>query len=172
MSVRSRARDRSPAVRVFDRRQAAGVLSGGPERRHRHLRSQAAARGDEDRACRSRHASGQGDRRRHGREVVASLAALRGRWAMRAVAPRVDWKLSRRGCRRRRRRERHAWAAGTPGARGSFESPSWSPDGKQVVFRRETVTEWPPARENTAAMPRFACSARASFRPTRPMGRA
>jgi Tol biopolymer transport system component len=36
---------------------------------------------------------------------------------------------------------------GTAGERGSFESPSWSPDGTRVVFHRETVAEWPPARE-------------------------
>lgn len=36
---------------------------------------------------------------------------------------------------------------GTPGARGAFESPSWSSDGAKVVFHRETATDWPPFRE-------------------------
>ena len=44
---------------------------------------------------------------------------------------------------------------GKPGARGSFESPSWSSDGQQVVFHRETVTEWPPAREEHSRDPAF-----------------
>jgi Tol biopolymer transport system component len=44
---------------------------------------------------------------------------------------------------------------GTPGARGSFESPSWSPDGAHVVFHRETVTDWPPAREEHSRDPAF-----------------
>jgi len=44
---------------------------------------------------------------------------------------------------------------GTPGARGSFESPSWSPDGMKVVFHRETATEWPPAREEHSRDPAF-----------------
>lgn len=39
------------------------------------------------------------------------------------------------------------FVGGTPGVRGSFESPSWSPDGTRVVFHRETVTDWPPMRE-------------------------
>ena len=44
---------------------------------------------------------------------------------------------------------------GKPGARGSFESPSWSPDGMQVVFHRETATDWPPAREEHSRDPAF-----------------
>lgn len=42
-----------------------------------------------------------------------------------------------------------------PGARGSFESPSWSFDGRQVVFHRETATEWPPMREEHSRDPVF-----------------
>ncbi len=47
------------------------------------------------------------------------------------------------------------FVGGTPGARGSFESPSWSSDGKRVVFHRETATEWPPAREEHSRDPAF-----------------
>ena len=35
-------------------------------------------------------------------------------------------------------------AAGTPGARGAFLSPSWSADGKRLVFHRDTISKWPP----------------------------
>jgi hypothetical protein len=34
-------------------------------------------------------------------------------------------------------------AAGAPGARGAFRSPSWSPDGKRLVFDRY-LGAWPP----------------------------
>ena len=47
------------------------------------------------------------------------------------------------------------FVGGKPGARGSFESPSWSADGTQVVFHRETATEWPPAREEHSRDPAF-----------------
>ena len=39
--------------------------------------------------------------------------------------------------------------------RGSFESPSWSHDGRKVVFHRETATEWPPAHEEHSRDPAF-----------------
>jgi len=35
-------------------------------------------------------------------------------------------------------------ASGAPGSRGEFRSPSWSADGKRVVFHRDTVAKWPP----------------------------
>ena len=35
-------------------------------------------------------------------------------------------------------------AAGAPGARGAFQSPSWSADGKRLVFHRDTISKWPP----------------------------
>jgi TolB protein len=47
------------------------------------------------------------------------------------------------------------FVGGEPGARGSFESPSWSPDGMRVVFHRETATDWPPAREEHGRDPAF-----------------
>jgi len=47
------------------------------------------------------------------------------------------------------------FVGGTPGPRGSFESPSWSPDGMKAVFHRETVTEWPPAHEQHSRDPAF-----------------
>jgi TolB protein len=47
------------------------------------------------------------------------------------------------------------FVGGKPGARGSFESPSWAPDGMRVVFHRETATEWPPVREEHSRDPAF-----------------
>ena len=44
---------------------------------------------------------------------------------------------------------------GAPGARGEFESPDWSSDGRQVVFHRDVETAWPPVREWHSKDPRF-----------------
>jgi TolB protein len=38
-------------------------------------------------------------------------------------------------------------ADGKPGARGEFWNPCWSPDGKSMVFHRETDASWPPFQE-------------------------
>jgi TolB protein len=35
-------------------------------------------------------------------------------------------------------------ASGPAGARGAFRSPSWSTDGKRLVFHRDTAYAWPP----------------------------
>ena len=37
---------------------------------------------------------------------------------------------------------------GAAGARGEFNSPSWSADGKRMVFHRETELKYPPFRPN------------------------
>ncbi len=47
------------------------------------------------------------------------------------------------------------FVGGNPGARGSFESPSWSTDGTHVVFHRETDTTWPPVHEEHSRDPAF-----------------
>jgi len=46
---------------------------------------------------------------------------------------------------------------GSPGARGPFCNPVWSPDGRQVVFHREVESEWLPPRFPTwhSPEPRF-----------------
>ena len=36
--------------------------------------------------------------------------------------------------------------SGAAGARGEMRSPSWSPDGRQMVFHRDVDTSWPPFR--------------------------
>jgi TolB protein len=44
---------------------------------------------------------------------------------------------------------------GQPGARGEFNSPSWSPDGRSVVYWRDIGQNWPPVVETPSADPRF-----------------
>lgn len=45
---------------------------------------------------------------------------------------------------------------GAPGARGEFRSPSWSTDGKQMLFHREVdATGWPPVRPWPSLDPQF-----------------
>lgn len=46
-------------------------------------------------------------------------------------------------------------ASGTPGARGAFGNPSWSPDGRRMVFHRDVASSWPPHREWATLDPRF-----------------
>ena len=36
------------------------------------------------------------------------------------------------------------FVSGTPGARGEARNPSWSPDGKHMVFHRDIGSGWPP----------------------------
>lgn len=38
------------------------------------------------------------------------------------------------------------FVSGAGGARGEMRSPSWSPDGRRMVFHRETASGWPPYR--------------------------
>jgi TolB protein len=46
--------------------------------------------------------------------------------------------------------------AAPPGARGAFSNPSWSPDGRTMVFHRNVESAWPPHRPWTSLDPRFA----------------
>ncbi|ATY33482.1 PD40 domain-containing protein [Sphingomonas psychrotolerans] len=46
-------------------------------------------------------------------------------------------------------------AAGSPGARGAFSNPAWSPDGRKVIFHRDVESTWPPHRAWTSLDPRF-----------------
>jgi len=46
-------------------------------------------------------------------------------------------------------------ASGTPGARGAFRSPSWSADGKRLVFHRDTVAKWPPLENSWSRDSRY-----------------
>ncbi|EJL34752.1 periplasmic component of the Tol biopolymer transport system [Caulobacter sp. AP07] len=45
--------------------------------------------------------------------------------------------------------------AGPSGARGEFNSPSWSPDGRHMLFHREVDSTWPPDRRWVSLDPRF-----------------
>ena len=41
------------------------------------------------------------------------------------------------------------------GARGEMRSPSWSPDGRRMVFHRDVDTRWPPVRPWASRDPSF-----------------
>jgi Tol biopolymer transport system component len=47
------------------------------------------------------------------------------------------------------------FTAGSPGARGEFGSPSWSADGKRMIFHRDVESHWPPHRAWHTLDPRF-----------------
>jgi Tol biopolymer transport system component len=47
------------------------------------------------------------------------------------------------------------FTAGPAGARGEFGSPSWSADGRRMVFHREVDHNWPPVREWHSRDPQF-----------------
>jgi TolB protein len=40
------------------------------------------------------------------------------------------------------------FTTGTAGSRGEFKSPSWSPDGRYMVFHREVSHHWPPVKKS------------------------
>ena len=46
--------------------------------------------------------------------------------------------------------------SGPSGARGEFNSPSWSADGRHMLFHREVDKTWPPDRRWVSLDPRFA----------------
>ena len=41
------------------------------------------------------------------------------------------------------------------GARGEFNNPTWSPDGSQMLFHRDTAQNWPPVMEAYSTDARF-----------------
>jgi len=43
----------------------------------------------------------------------------------------------------------------TQGARGEMRNPSWSPDGRHMVFHRDVDTRWPPVRPWSSRDPSF-----------------
>jgi TolB protein len=44
---------------------------------------------------------------------------------------------------------------GGPGARGEFNNPDWSPDGRNMVYHRDIGQNWPPVMETPSKDPRF-----------------
>jgi TolB protein len=44
---------------------------------------------------------------------------------------------------------------GTPGARGAFKNPTWSADGKRMLFHRDVDPSWPPHRSWHSRDPQF-----------------
>ena len=44
---------------------------------------------------------------------------------------------------------------GGPGARGEFNSPDWSPDGRKMIYFRDIGQNWPPVTETPSKDPRF-----------------
>jgi TolB protein len=44
---------------------------------------------------------------------------------------------------------------GGPGARGEFDNPDWSPDGRNMVYHRDIGQNWPPVMETPSKDPRF-----------------
>jgi len=44
---------------------------------------------------------------------------------------------------------------GVPGARGEFKNPTWSADGKHMLFQREVDQQWPPHQPAHSLDPRF-----------------
>lgn len=47
------------------------------------------------------------------------------------------------------------FTTGGSGSRGEFGSPSWSPDGRRMVFHRDVSLEWPPFRATHSLDPQF-----------------
>jgi TolB protein len=46
-------------------------------------------------------------------------------------------------------------AAGSPGARGAFNNPAWSPDGRTMIFHRDVESAWPPNHAWASLDPKF-----------------
>jgi Tol biopolymer transport system component len=47
------------------------------------------------------------------------------------------------------------FTSGAAGARGEFASPSWSPDGRRMIFHRDVGDDWPPHRAAYSLDPRY-----------------
>ena len=47
------------------------------------------------------------------------------------------------------------FVSGAAGARGELQSPSWSPDGRRMVFHRNIDSGWPPLRDWPSRDPAF-----------------
>ena len=60
---------------------------------------------------------------------------------------------------------------GNTGQRGEFNNPSWSADGKKVVFHRETEHHWPPTQKVPSLDPAFALTRTGIFPSYHPSGK-
>ena len=62
------------------------------------------------------------------------------------------------------------FVSGAAGARGEVRSPSWSPDGKRMVFHRDVESRWPPFRDVPSRDPVFRLMRTGSFPAYSPRG--